>query len=219
MGFILSVLQFAFPRLSYFVSPVLIIVILLIMQKVYLHDIKKTLLFIAFSLYLLAVFRLTGLPDTLHFHFNPRLHLIPFHDLKNDYFNACLNVFLFIPFGFFLPVLWREFFSFKNTFLFSLGFTVFIELTQLFCARLTDVNDIITNTLGALIGFCIARVFTKIFPKLFRYKFKKGEFLIIFGLPFFVVFFLDPFVYRFVKDVQSLPDQVVSFILYFSSTV
>ena len=27
----------------------------------------------------------------------------------NDFSNACLNVLLFVPFGFFLPVLWKEF--------------------------------------------------------------------------------------------------------------
>ena len=139
--------------------------------------------------------------------------------MRYDSLNCYLNIFLFIPFGLFLPVLWREFFSFRNTLLLSLGFTVFIELSQLFCNRITDVNDIITNTFGALIGFCICRIFTKSFPKLFRYKFKKREFLTIFGLPFLVVFFLDPFVYRFLKGVETLPGQIVSFIAYLSSTV
>ena len=219
MTFVLSLLQLVFPRLSYIISPILIIIILLIGQKFFIHNVKKMLLFMAFSLYLIAVFRITGLPDFLHLKFNPRLQLIPFYGMHYDSLNCYLNVFLFIPFWLFLPVLWREFFSFRNTLLLSLGFTVFIELSQLFCNRITDVNDIITNTFGALIGFCICRIFTKSFPKLFRYKFKKREFLTIFGLPFLVVFFLDPFVYRFLKGVETLPGQIVSFIAYLSSTV
>lgn len=219
MTFVFSLLQLVFPRLSYIISPILIIIILLIGQKFFIHDVKKMLLFMAFSLYLIAVFRITGLPDFLHLKFNPRLQLIPFYGIRYDSLNCYLNIFLFIPFGLFLPVLWREFFSFRNTLLLSLGFTVFIELSQLFCNRITDVNDIITNTFGALIGFCICRIFTKSFPKLFLYKFKKREFLTIFGLPFLVVFFLDPFVYRFLKGVETLPGQIVSFIAYLSSTV
>ena len=43
--------------------------------------------------------------------------------------------------------------SFKKTVLAGAGFTLFIEVTQLFClGRHTDVDDLFLNTLGATIG-------------------------------------------------------------------
>jgi len=209
MHILYSVFNFLFPRLSALLSPCVILLVLLILQKTYFRDFKKTLLYIIFSFYLLIVFRLTGLPDCLNMHFNPRIQLIPFYGMQDDAFNCLLNVFLFIPFGFFLPSLWRQFFSFRNTMITAALFTVFIEITQLFCSRLTDVNDLITNTLGALIGFCILRIFTKAFPKLFRYEFRKRECALIFGLTFSMAFFLDPVIYYLLKDLQA----------YFNSTV
>lgn len=201
----LQFIDFIFPRLSAFLSPCIIIMILLILQIVYFHDIKKTILYIIFSMYLVVVFRLTGLPDSLHMHFIPRLQLIPFKGIRADAFNSVLNICLFIPFGFFLPALWRKFFSFKTTVLAAFSMTCFIEFTQLFCSRLTDVNDIITNTLGAVIGFFFFSVFTKIFPSLFKNKFKRRECLLVFTLTFTIVFFIDPAIYNFIKDLQSLP--------------
>ena len=178
------------------------------------------ILYMIFSMYLIVVFRITKLPDTLNMHFRPILQLIPFYGLKDDLFNCALNVFLFIPFGVFLPALWREFFSFKNTLITALCFTTFIEITQLFCNRITDVNDIIMNTLGAVIGFCILRLVTKAFPKLYLYDFKKRECVLIFAITFSIVFFLDPIIYNFLKDLQELPSYYMAdFNSYFNSTV
>ena len=219
MQFLLSVYNLLFPRLSYLLTPCVILIILLILQKTYFRDFKKTLLYLFFSFYLLLVFRLTGLPDSLHMHFNPRFQLIPFYGMKQDALNCILNVFFFIPLGIFLPALWRQFFTFKNTMITALALTLFIELSQLFCPRLTDINDVITNTFGALIGFCILKLITKAFPKLFHYEFRKRECVLIFILTFAMAFFLDPVIYRLLKEAQKIPDLYVSFAGYFNSTV
>jgi len=205
MSGLVSVFTFLFPRLRSLLSPCIIVIALLILQKFYFKDYKKMLLYMIFSLYMLLVFRITKLPDALRMHFNPRLQLIPFYGIQNDLFNSALNIVLFIPFGFFLPALWRQFFSFKNTLITALCFTTFIEITQLFCNRLTDVNDILMNTLGAVIGFCILRLFTKSFPKLFQYEFKKRECVLIFAITFSMAFFMDPIIYHLLKDIQKLP--------------
>ena len=39
----------------------------------------------------------------------------------DDFVNACLNVLLFVPFGFFLPVLWKEFRNAKKIFIAGLA--------------------------------------------------------------------------------------------------
>ena len=56
----------------------------------------------------------------------------------NDFSNACLNVLLFVPFGFFLPVLWKEFRNAKKVFIAGFAMTSFIEIAQIFTGRATD---------------------------------------------------------------------------------
>ena len=81
----------------------------------------------------------------------------------NDVSNACLNVLLFVPFGFFLPVLWKEFRNAKKLFTAGFAMTSFIEIAQIFTGRATDIDDIITNITGTLIGYLIAYGFTGVF--------------------------------------------------------
>ena len=85
-----------------------------------------------------------------------------------------------------------------------MGFSLFIETLQIFCPRLTDVNDIITNTLGGFLGFCLIRVFTKSDPKLFRSPFKKRECVLVFGTTFSILFFINPIIVKFLVDVRLL---------------
>lgn len=209
MSALFSFIQFLFPRLSTLLSPCLIVILLLILQKTAFHDFRKTFLYILFSMYMIAVFRVTGIPDSLHMHFDPRLQLIPFFEVKEDLFNCFLNVFLFVPFGFFLPALWKQFFTFRNTVLTAFAFTAVIEISQIFCHRLTDVNDLIFNTLGALIGFGILKLVTHFSPKLFQNEFKKRECVLIFAITFSMVFFLDPVIYNFLFEHHLLPSYYI----------
>lgn len=94
--------------------------------------------------------------------------------------------------GFFLPVLWKRFRSFLWTVLFGLGFSLSIELLQLFTFRATDINDLITNTVGTILGWCLGRLFGKLFPST-RPGWKTWELAIVFGLTFTVMFLVQPF--------------------------
>ena len=58
----------------------------------------------------------------------------------NDFSNACLNVLLFVPFGFFLPVLWKEFRNAKKVFIAGFAMTSFIEIAQIFTGRTADME-------------------------------------------------------------------------------
>ena len=73
----------------------------------------------------------------------------------NDFINACLNVLLFVLFGFFLPVLWKEFRNAKKLFTAGFAMTSFIEIAQIFTGRTTDIDDIITNIAGTLIDILL----------------------------------------------------------------
>ena len=68
------------------------------------------------------------------------------------------NICMFIPIGFFLPLLWKRF---KNPFLtviVCLLISFGIETIQLILPRGTDVDDIILNTSGGLIGYILYSV-------------------------------------------------------------
>lgn len=109
-----------------------------------------------FSLYLCAVYALTGLPTVLFLRFEPVFSLIPFAGITADLKNALLNVLLFFPLGFLLPLLWRRFQNIRKALWFGLAMTIIIELLQIFTFRATDINDVITNFLGTVLGFLTA---------------------------------------------------------------
>lgn len=110
--------------------------------------------------------------------FNPNLNLIPFNDGISLSF--VLNIFLFIPLGFFSPMISKKYESIKNTVLLGFGLSLFIEIVQLFTLfRATDVDDLITNVFGTLIGYLCFRVIVKLkFVKLCSaFQSEKRDFL------------------------------------------
>ena len=142
-------------------------------------DTKKTikwLMNVVFLVYLLMLLRMTvfrnGFVDSDVFS-NGSLNLVPFSDLiriaNNDMgvfiYLALGNVVVFMPFGFF--VAWYE----KNVgltvvtlwgFFLSLG----IELSQyVFGTGVTEIDDIILNTLGCLLGGIIERTIYYLYLK------------------------------------------------------
>ncbi|EEL66362.1 VanZ family protein [Bacillus cereus] len=72
-----------------------------------------------------------------------------------------LNIVLFMPLGFLLPTIWSQFRKMKNTVCAGFFFSLAIELNQLLNNRITDIDDVFTNTLGAIVGYVIYRVLFK----------------------------------------------------------
>ena len=69
-----------------------------------------------------------------------------------------LNVVMFLPFGFLIPLLCPEN---RNVFRIALGglvFSLLIEASQILSLRGTDVDDLIMNTLGAVLGYFLFRL-------------------------------------------------------------
>lgn len=62
------------------------------------------------------------------------------------------NLLLFVPYGFFLPLLWRRLRHPLRMALMCLLLTCFIEGTQFFIQRMTDVDDILLNFAGSMGG-------------------------------------------------------------------
>lgn len=65
-----------------------------------------------------------------------------------------LNILLFIPFGYTLPLIWKKADQWWKVMLGGLLISMFIEVMQLVLHRgFADVDDLINNTIGALIGW------------------------------------------------------------------
>lgn len=119
------------------------------------HDIFTVL----FALYIFAVFYVTG-AGTIYDGFLYRLefrpeeiHLIPFSNGLD--ISAYLNILLFIPFGLLVPFIWAGLDHPFSIICSGFSFSLLIELTQLLNRRRTDIDDLILNTLGALIGYAV----------------------------------------------------------------
>ena len=116
----------------------------------------KTILYCIFCLYMSAVFSLVGIPNVTYIRPELNLNLIPLVDIPFDLKNSLLNVLLFLPLGFMLPVLWERYRKLRHTAAFGFGLSLSIELLQMLTYRMTDVNDLFTNTFGAVAGFWLA---------------------------------------------------------------
>ena len=62
--------------------------------------------------------------------------------------DTILNVVLFVPFGFFLPLLYKKYHHIKTVVLTGFLFSLSVEIVQMFGWGSTDINDLITNTVG-----------------------------------------------------------------------
>ena len=75
------------------------------------------------------------------------------------------NIGIFMPIGFCPAILWRKGRLWK-AFLMGFGTSFFIETAQLFIPRKSDVDDIILNTGGAVLGYILSCPFRALFPGL-----------------------------------------------------
>lgn len=89
-----------------------------------------------------------------------------FEEGDMDYFRINLvgNIVVFMPLGFFLPLLWRGFDRALPVAAFGFLFSLTIEIIQYPLHRGSDVDDIWLNTLGCLLGYLLYRGFKKLFP-------------------------------------------------------
>ncbi len=185
--------QVVVTAIEMFAAAVVLVPVFLILGKVCFHDRKRTCFYLIFALYLSAVYSLVGLPNVIYMRFEPSFYLLPFVGMVSDVENSILNVVLFIPLGIMLPALWDEFGKMKKTLLFGAGMTLFIEIMQIFTFRLTDINDLITNIAGTVIGYLLITVMIK---KHLWHVLENGnstDVYMICGITFLTMFFIFPF--------------------------
>lgn len=91
--------------------------------------------------------------------FNPNINLIPLSDGLS--LNFILNICLFIPLGFFPPIISKTYERVKNDLLLGFGLSLMIEISQLFTLyRVTEIDDFISNVFGTLLGYFCYKLIT-----------------------------------------------------------
>lgn len=131
---------------------------------------------------LIVVWHLLINSTRLHFSYGingyKSLNMVPFKQIGeyiinyNNYnfdiwfMNLFGNVILFIPFGFMLPLIHNKGKNIKSNIIFSFMFSLIIELMQyIFSIGVFDIDDIILNLCGSLIGFGIYKLLSILLKK------------------------------------------------------
>jgi len=108
-----------------------------------------------FCFVIVLVLTITSVPGIYHLGVDAKINLTPFAYFPAMYYQYIGNALLFVPVGFLLPFLWKRFGKWYLTLLCGFMFSLSIEFAQLFNNRVTDVDDLLMNTLGTLIGFIV----------------------------------------------------------------
>ena len=76
------------------------------------------------------------------------------------------NIMMFVPFGYFLPVVFRSMRRFYKTACLAFCVSFSVEFFQYFIGRGSNVDDLIANSLGCMIGYGLF----KLCDRLFRHR-------------------------------------------------
>jgi glycopeptide antibiotics resistance protein len=115
-------------------------------------------------IYLIVLFWILLFKLGVHFSYMQKRNfaIIPFHDAKIDYSEIILNMVVFVPVGIYVGVLCRRWSLGKKLLSFFL-LSLMIESFQfIFRVGAFDTTDIITNTIGGIIGLMIFLAIEKI---------------------------------------------------------
>ena len=174
------------------IAAIPLVPIFLILHRFKFQSKSRSSIYLILAIYLAAMYAAVGLPDVTYYRYYPRFNFDPFLYMFSAWETTLLNVLLFLPLGWFLPVLWKKFQSPLQTVCFGFNTSFAVELLQIFTYRATDVNDLMTNTFGTVLGYILGIVTLKVCPKLKAAESHMDLFWVL-GAAFFVMFFIYPF--------------------------
>ena len=97
--------------------------------------------------------------------------------IMNPLRNIFGNILAFMPLGFFIPLLFSKYNNVKKIFILGLTSSLCIEIVQLFVGyNITDIDDLIYNTTGAMLGLLCFKLLKKII-RLNKSKYKSDDVL------------------------------------------
>ena len=143
------------------------------------------------TLYLNAMYIVIGVPGVQYICWDPTLNLIPFQDFSaRNMEGMVLNAIMFAPLGFLLPAYFERYRHWGRTLAAGFLTSLTVELIQLFTFRATDVDDLIMNTLGTLVGFLLAKLVLRRRTAVYRGKKDWLELVIVNGIVLLVIVFI-----------------------------
>ncbi len=151
------------------------VIVLVMIRLIYLLKNKehitlyKELFMLTFIIYILCLFQIVTVQDTVYWSTN---NFIPFKEIFRYDFGSALffkniigNILLFLPFGFFVSYILKcE--KIWLPLIISLVCSISVEVVQLYIGRVFDVDDIILNVIGGLLGYLLYKLFHSIGLKL-----------------------------------------------------
>ena len=158
-----------------FIFPVLILYFSLLKKWGRKQNLIHITTVFLFCYYLFGILTVTGIGYTSTMSFHPRISLIPFLSMISGPIDTILNVVLFVPFGFFLPLLYKEYRNIRNVILTGFLFSLSVEIVQMFDWGATDINDLITNTAGVCLGYLAYYLLSKVLPNNLRKQFQSNS--------------------------------------------
>ncbi len=160
---------------------VLIIVYFLRLYKKWKKEGKDVLfinttmyVYLSFVLYFTLMPILTSIPFVFNHPYKP-MNLVPFIDVlsgRGDFVRQVgLNVIMTVPFGFLLPLIKKENDKIQKIIFYTFLLSLSIELLQPLINgfRSSDITDIITNTIGGIIGYIMYLIFKPLTTKILNY--------------------------------------------------
>ena len=143
--------------------PVLLLYFFILRMKGKKQTFAHVILTFVFCFYLFGILTMTGI--WWFKSFSPRFVLVPFVDMVRGPIDTVLNVLLFMPLGFFLPILYKKFEKIRAVVFAGVLISLSVETVQMFGCGATDINDLITNTVGSCLGYCVYLLLYKIIPR------------------------------------------------------
>jgi glycopeptide antibiotics resistance protein len=133
----------------------------------------KEILMLMFLVYILLLFQIVTYQDVAYSNsnFEPFKEILRYHLGSNLFYkNVIGNMLMFIPYGMFVGY-YLNIKKVRDILLLSIAASLSIESTQLLIGRVFDVDDIILNVIGAVIGYFLykfTRSFVNKWPKFLK---------------------------------------------------
>ena len=191
-----------------FILPIFILYFLWLKKSGRTQTFLHTAMVFVFGYYLFGLLTLTGIGFTSTMNFRPNISWTPFVGMITGPIDTILNVILFVPLGFFLPLLYKKYCSLRTVALTGFLFSLAVEIFQMFGWGSSDINDLMTNTAGACIGFGVYCLLARILPANLKKQFQSSRVNVVAVVLLFAICTFAIMVTAqtwFVHDVLNVP--------------
>lgn len=154
---ILEIFKLSWPIIVIVLAIVLIIRIAYFKNHKKKFSLQKELMLLLFIAYILMLFQLVTYKNNEYFGMNlvPLTEILRYDFGTPEFMRQVIgNIILFIPFGLFVTY-YTNIKKIGSIFLTTIGVSLVIETVQYFIGRSFDVDDIILNVIGGILGFLL----------------------------------------------------------------